>query len=322
MADTKICVIGAGRWGKNHIKTLYALGALGGVVDPDSQQRNKIKELFPQIACFDSLEKSFKTNFDGYIVATPPVTHAQLAKQVLTHKKPVLVEKPLTLSTGEGQNLKTLVENLKGKLMVGHLLLFHPAIIKMKAMIQEDILGDLLYIYSNRLNLGIVRKDENVFWSFAPHDISIFQYFTESFPVDVQTSGGAFIQKNIQDTTIAYLKYPNGIQGHIYVSWLHPFKEHRVVLIGSKGSLHFEDATGNKPLLFYKKKKSDNLDLLSLKNNPPKEIEYKSGMPLTNELKYFIDVIKGKAIDKASIQEGIDVVKILEMGGKYINTNQ
>ena len=129
MDDIKICVIGAGRWGKNHIRTLFELGALGGVVDPDAQQRNKIKELFPQIACFDSLEKSFKTNFDGYIVATPPVTHAQLAKQVLTHKKPVLVEKPLTLSTGEGQNLKPLVENLNGKLMVGHLLLFHPAII-------------------------------------------------------------------------------------------------------------------------------------------------------------------------------------------------
>ena len=174
MDDIKICVIGAGRWGKNHIRTLFELGALGGVVDPDAQQRNKIKELFPQTACFGSLENAFQTNFDGYVVATPPVTHLDLAKDILKKKTPVLVEKPLTLSVEAGMKIQALIKNLDGKLIVGHLLLFHPAIIKMKEMIEDGIIGDLQYIYSNRLNLGVVRKEENVFWSFAPHDISLF----------------------------------------------------------------------------------------------------------------------------------------------------
>jgi len=321
MGHIQICVIGAGRWGKNHIKTLSELGALGGIVEVDPRHRKKMIELYSNVNCLSSIEHAFKTDFDGFVVATPPITHEKLAEQILMHKKPVLVEKPLTLSLNEGENLKILVENLNGKLMVGHLMLFHPAIIKMKSMIQDGMLGQLQYIYSNRLNRGIVRKEENVFWSFAPHDISLFQFFTESFPVDVQSSGGAFIQKNIHDTTMTYLKYPNGVQGHIYVSWLHPFKEHRVVIIGSKGSLHFEDAKENKPLLYYQKDKNGNNDLNSIENKPSKTIDYESTLPLTNELKYFIDVIRGKPINKATLSEGIDVVKILEIATNSLNRN-
>ena len=159
MGDIKICVIGAGRWGKNHIRTLFELGALGAVVDPDAQQRNKIKELFPQTVCFDSLENAFQTNFDGYVVATPPVTHLDLAKDILKKKTPVLVEKQLTLSVEAGMKIQALIKNLDGKLIVGHLLLFHPAIIKMREMIAAGIIGHLQYMYSNRLNLGVVRKE-------------------------------------------------------------------------------------------------------------------------------------------------------------------
>ena len=119
-------------------------------------------------------------------------------------------------------------------MIVGHLLLFHPAIIKIKSMIDKGDIGKIQYIYSNRLNLGKVRKNENVVWSFAPHDIALFQYFTDSFPKQVDSMGGDFLQKGVHDTTITYLKYPKKIHGHIYVSWLHPFKEHRLVIIGSK----------------------------------------------------------------------------------------
>ena len=113
----------------------------------------------------------------------------------------------------------SILQETNGRLIVGHLLLFHPAIIKMKELIDGGIIGNVQYLYSNRLNLGVVRKEENVFWSFAPHDISLFQYFSDSFPNEINSSGGAFLQKGIFDTTITYIKYPNGIQGHIYVSW-------------------------------------------------------------------------------------------------------
>ena len=316
--DISICVIGAGRWGTNHINSLSDLGVKVGIVEKDSHKRTIIKRKFPNISSFDSLKDAFQQNFDGYIIATPPITHFEIAKKILLINKPVLVEKPLTLSTQDGEKLLSIVENTDGKLIVGHLLLFHPAIIKMKELLEDGIIGNIQYLYSNRLNLGVVRKEENVFWSFAPHDIALFQYFSNSFPNKIISSGGAFINKEIFDTTITYIKYPSGIQGHIYVSWLHPFKEHRLVIIGSKGTLHFEDSSKTKPLLLYEKDNSNNQGLL-LKNKSPKEIKYNSGFPLVNELKYFIKIIKGNPIQKANIHDGLDVIKILEMATNSLN---
>ena len=266
---------------------------------------------------FFLMMKSFAENFDGYIIATPSITHAKLAKLIISNNKPVLVEKPLSISVSESKEIKSVLKKHNGRLVVGHLLLFHPAIQKIKSMIDKGKIGEIQYIYSNRLNFGRVRTEENVFWSFAPHDISLFQYYSNSFPLKVFSLGGDFLQKNIHDTTITYLKYPNGIQGHIYVSWLHPFKEHRLVVIGSKGSLHFEDSINSKPLLFYEK--DDCKDILSLKNKIPKKIEYQSVLPLENELKYFIEVIKGSPTKIANIDEGMDVIKILEMASKSLS---
>ena len=132
--------------------------------------------------------------------------------------------------------------------MVGHVLLFHPAIIKIKELIMDGRLGNIQYIYSNRLNLGQVRTHENVFWSLAPHDISIFQYFMEEYPAKIKTHGSDILQKGIQDSTITVIEYLNNVKSHIFVSWLHPFKEHRFVIIGSEGMIHFEDSIENKPL--------------------------------------------------------------------------
>ena len=321
MEEIKICVIGAGSWGRNHVKTLLPLNVTIGCIDTDLNQLQKIKSLFPKIICYSNFEESIKDNFDGYIIATPPSSHANLAQLIISNKKPVLVEKPLSLSVSESKKIKSHLIKHDGKLLVGHLLLFHPAIVKIKSMIDEGKIGKIQYIYSNRLNLGTVRSEENVFWSFAPHDISLFQFFSDSFPSDIYSTGGDFLQKNIHDTTITYLKYPNGIQGHIYASWLHPFKEHRLVLIGSKGSLHFEDSAQNKPLLFYEKDETEVQGMIKIKNKISKKIEYDPSLPLENELKYFIQIIKGDIIKKAGIDEGIDVIKILEMASKSLILN-
>ena len=278
----------------------------------------ELKYKFPNLSCYNNINEGFEKDYDGYIIATPPSTHTKLTKSVISIGKPVLVEKPLALSLDECSEIKRQIKIHEGRLIVGHLLLFHPAIIKMKRLIDEGKIGNIQYMYSNRLNLGTVRSHENVFWSFAPHDISIFQFFSNSFPSKVLSIGADILQKEIHDTTITYLKYPNNIQGHIYVSWLHPFKEHRLVIIGTKGTLHFDDSNQNKPLLFYEKDKSIDANSLELKNEIPKKIKYDSTMPLENELKYFFEVIKGKKIDKASIDEGIDVIKILEIASKAI----
>jgi UDP-2-acetamido-3-amino-2,3-dideoxy-glucuronate N-acetyltransferase len=196
--------------------------------------------------------------------------------------------------------------------MVGHLLLFHPAFKKITALIESGMIGEIQYIYSNRLNLGIFRSDENVFWSFAPHDISLFNYFFKKMPIDVTSRGVDILQKGIHDTTITSFMYNNNKMGHIFVSWLHPFKEHRFVIIGSDGMIHFEDSVDNKPLLYYDNK-------AVFKNNRPiprsgvtKMIEYEKEFPLTNELKYFIAKLNGEKIEIANGDSAVEVIEILE----------
>ena len=322
MKALKICVLGVGNWGINHVRTLKSIDVSVGCVEINLKRIGKLKQQFDNLVIHNSVEESLAYEYDGYIIATPASTHMKLSNFLISKRKPVLVEKPLCLSLAEANQIKSQIIKYNGKLIVGHLMLFHPAIQKIKSMISSGKIGNLQYIYSNRLNLGIVRKEENVFWSFAPHDVSLFQYFSESFPSSVVSLGRDYLQKKIHDTTITYLKYPNGIEGHIFVSWLHPFKEHRLVLVGSKGSLHFEDSKKNKPLLLYEKENLGNKDLSKLKNKTLKKIDYEPSLPLNNELKYFIDIIKGKQkINNANINQGIDVIKILEMATNSLNRN-
>ena len=235
----RICVVGAGRWGTNHIKTLKGLGALAGIVESRDNRREELKTLFPEATLFNSVRDVPLDEFDGFTVATPAETHFEVGSYLLAQGKHVLIEKPIALNTKEAGALKALADKHKVNLMVGHVLLFHPAIIKIKEMIDSGKIGKLEYIYSNRLNLGTVRTEENILWSFAPHDISIFEYFIGSNPIEVVSRGGAFLQPGIHDTTMTTLTYPNNVVGHIFVSWLHPFKEHRMVMIGSKGMISF-----------------------------------------------------------------------------------
>ena len=250
MKNYNICVVGAGKWGKNHVKVLYELNSLGGVVDKDKIAVNKLKKKYPDCLFFSNLASTFKHNFDAYIVATPPSSHYVIAKEIIKNSKHVLVEKPLTLNLIEAEELNELSKEFNINLMVGHLLLFHPAFKKIQEIIQNGKLGELQYIYSNRLNLGNFRQDENVLWSFAPHDIALFNYFFKDTPHEVTSRGLDILQKGIHDTTITSLNYTNKRMGHIFVSWLHPFKEHRFVIVGSEGMIHFEDAEKNKPLFF------------------------------------------------------------------------
>ena len=182
----------------------------------------------------------------------------------------------------------------------------------MKSLINEGLIGEMQYIYSNRLNLGTFRKDENVFWSFAPHDISLFNYLFDDTPSKVFSNGLDILQKNIHDITITSFKYGRKKMGHIFVSWLHPFKEHRFVVVGSKGMLHFEDSVENKPLLYYDKKAEFINSVPNPKNGEITDIAFSDDRPLTNELKYFISKLNSEKIEVSSGIEGLDVIKILE----------
>ena len=314
----KICVVGAGRWGKNHIKTLNDLGCLGGIVDSEESALIKYsnwKNLFLYSDIQDAISEKY---FDGFVVATPPKTHYQLTKMILNNDKHVLVEKPLTLKYEQSEKLVNLAMKKELKLMVGHVLLFHPAIKKIKELIVSGEIGDLQYIYSNRVNLGQVRNNENVFWSLAPHDISIFQYLVDSYPDNIKVNGSIFLQKGIHDITITQLKYPNNVEGHIFLSWIHPFKEHRIVVIGSDGMISFDDSEKNKPLKFYSKRIEMHKDLPNIIDDGCRLIDYDSSMPLTNQLKFFIDNLDSKTNDEASLKRILDISKILSEASNHL----
>ena len=312
MYQKSVCVIGAGYWGKNHIRTLYELGYLGGIVEFNQETLNRFANKYPNVKVFLSLDDALQEkSFLGFTVATPAETHYPLAKKIIEARKHILVEKPLTLRTEHSEELVRLSEENNVNLMVGHVLLFHPAIKKIKNIIEENKIGKLQYIYSNRLNLGQVRTVENVFWSLAPHDISIFQYLTESFPNEIRANGSTFLQDGIHDSTLTQLKYPNGVDGHIFVSWLHPFKEHRLVVIGSEAMITFEDTSEGKPIKFYSKKFNLSQGFPEKIDGPMTLIDYEQKMALTEELHYFVNHLDGKKPEIANGKHALDVIRIL-----------
>lgn len=306
----KICVIGGGRWGQNHIRTLFQMGNLGGIVEANPNRLNELLAQYP-VKGFRDIDEALSEHFDGFTIAAPAPLHFEIAKKVLEGGKSVLVEKPMTLSAASSKELVEIAKKNNAQLMVGHLLLFHPAIRKIKELINTGKIGELYYIYSNRLNLGTVRTEENVFWSLAPHDVSILDYFVGKPALSIESRGQKFLQEDVYDSTLAQITYPDNVHGHIFASWLHPFKEHRLVVIGSKGMLSFEDSSAEKNIIFHNKHIRFDGTLPVKVEHPDEVIPYEKKMPLTEELTYFVQNLDGK-IEIADGQSGYEVVKVLE----------
>lgn len=312
-----ICVIGGGRWGQNHIRTLFEMGNLGGIVEANPKRLEELLEKYP-VKGFSDVEDALKENFDGFTIAAPAPLHYEIAKKILEKGKSVLVEKPMTLSAETSLELVELAKTKSVQLMVGHVLLFHPAIIRIKELIDSGKIGELYYLYSTRLNLGTVRTEENVFWSFAPHDISVLDYFVGQPAKQIESKGSKFLQKNVYDYTMTQLTYPNNIHAHIFVSWLHPFKEQRLVVIGSKGMISFEDSSAEKEIKYYDKRIDFQQGIPIKVENPTEIITYEKRQPLTEELKYFVENLD-KKIEVADGKSGYEVVKVLEKAQKLID---
>ena len=319
--SSRVCVVGAGNWGENHIRVLNEFGVLSGIVDEDESKLEYFGELYEGVELYSSLNSALLSLFDGYVVSTPASTHFDITKKIIENGHHVLVEKPLAMIVQEAEALKELASNKSVNLMVGHLLLFHPAILRIKALIDQKRIGKLQYIYSNRLNFGTVRTEENILWSFAPHDISVFQFLVGAFPSSLICEGGVFLQSDVHDTTMTVLKYPGNIVGHIFVSWLHPFKEHRIVVIGSEGMISYEDSSIDRAIYLYDKK----IDLVKgnpvVKDGSAKKIDYEPKMPLTEELRYFVDHLNGEPIEVANSEHGVEVLRILEAASNYLEKN-
>lgn len=317
-----VAVVGCGRWGINHVKTAFGLIGkdLKYVYDTNEANRKKISDVNPAIPF--TTDKNVLLNdptITAVIIATPAETHFALAKEFLLAGKHVLVEKPITLHTEEAGELVRLASEQGKALMVGHVLLYHPAILRLKQACVEGMIGKLQYIYSNRLNLGAIRSEENILWSFAPHDISIIQYLTESQPISVEAHGAAFVQQHIEDTTLTYLVYPDNVHAHIFVSWLHPFKEQRLVVVGEKGMIAFEDSAKQDKLKFYPKgfKRTD--AGIEKFEGEFVSLPFGDAQPLAEEHRHFYDCIRHNRKPLTDGVHALDVLTILEKATARLN---
>lgn len=306
----KICVIGGGRWGQNHIKTLFNMGYLGGIVESNSTRLNELVNLY-SVKGFASVDEALLQNFDGYVLATPAETHYPVGKKLLELGQNVLIEKPMTLKSEHSEELLSIAKKTGSRLMVGHILLFHPAIRKIKELIDSGKIGKLHYVYSTRLNTGTVRTEENVFWSFAPHDISILDYFIGQSAIKTEAKASNFLQPHIADFAMAQMSYPNNVHGHIFTSWLHPIKEQKIIVVGSKAMISFNDSSKEKEVILHHKCFNFENGVPVKQEQPDEVIPYENKMPLTEELNYFIEHLD-KTIEIADGKSGHEVVKILE----------
>ncbi|MCF8267520.1 MAG: Gfo/Idh/MocA family oxidoreductase [Ignavibacteriales bacterium] len=321
--NLNIAIIGSGKWGMNHVKTAsFLLGPTNVTVcDTFPGAKVKVDEVSKEIKFTHDLNEIINNNsIAGVIVATPAETHFEVTEKLLLGGKHVLVEKPITLISHEAAKLIEIAEVKSLTLMVGHVLLFHPAIIKLKQLIDEGKIGELQYIYSNRLNLGTIRSEENSLWSFAPHDISIIQYLCGNDPISVYAKGADLVQSGIEDTTLTYLAYPNNVHAHIFVSWLHPFKEQRLVVIGEKGMFVFEDSLKTEKLKFYKKGFLVVNGSVEKFESEYEVVSFENTQPLAEEHKHFYNCIINNTKPLTDGPHALEVLKILEKATESIKS--
>lgn len=300
-----VAVIGCGYWGKNLVRNFNALGALAAVCDTTRSGRERAAELAPGVEVIDDLDIVLNSTTDAVVVATPAITHYQLTLRALEAGKDVFVEKPLALTAAEGMQLVALATRQKQILMVGHVLEYHPAITAIRRMVDENSLGKIQYIYSNRLSLGKVRREENILWSFAPHDVAIILRLMGTMPFQVVACGGSYLQPNIADVTLTHLLFDNGVRAHIHVSWLHPFKEHRLVIIGDRQMVSFDDV--KKELLAYDQRPnlSDGSAHPSVRG---RKVPFPPDEPLRIECQAFLSAVTSRI---APLTDGPSAVRVL-----------
>lgn len=272
----QVAVIGAGYWGKNLVRNFHGLNALRAICDSDPERLESFKQQYPSAKMFHAYSDVLRdTAIRGVAIATPAEAHADAVREALLAGKDVFVEKPLCLSVEDGEELVALAKRKDRILMVGHLLWYHPAVLKLKELIAVGELGRIQYIYSNRLNLGKIRREENILWSFAPHDISVILGLLNEMPDNVRAQGGNYLHQQIADVTISLLAFPSGVKAHIFVSWLHPFKEQKLVVVGDRKMAVFDDTAREGKLKIY-----------------DKGIEWRAGLPVprqTAETTLFFD---------------------------------
>ena len=314
-----LAVVGCGYWGRNLVRNFRELGALALVCDASERGRRDAGELAPDARISADFADAMESSIDAVALATPAETHYPLAQAALEAGKDVFVEKPLALTRDQGARLVQLARRHGKILMVGHVLEYHPAVTALRRAIADGRLGRIRYIYSNRLSLGKVRREENILWSFAPHDVAVILRLVGGLPLQVSAAGGNYIQPRIADVTVTNLLFDNGVRAHIFVSWLHPFKEQRLVVIGDKRMASFDDV--DKRLLVYDQRVDvENGEPIPVKGEGS-AIAFASDEPLRLECEAFLDAIATRRQPLTDGVSGVRVLSVLEAAQHSLVTN-
>ena len=309
----RVGVIGAGYWGKNLVRNFHNLQALATICDSDEERRTAFGGQYPDCPVTGvTADVLNDPTLDAIAIATPAETHGELVQQALLAGKDVFVEKPLCLSASTGEALVALARKRNRVLMVGHLLWYHPAVLKLKELIDAGELGRIEYIYSNRLSLGKFRREENILWSFAPHDVSVILGLLNEMPQDVVCRGGNYLHQQIADVTVSYLSFPSGVKAHIFVSWLHPFKEQKLVVVGDRQMAVFDDVEKNDKLLLYPHSVvwRDQIPVANKAEACP--IPFEMQEPLRAECLHFLECVGTRCRPRTDGAEGLRVLSVLE----------
>ena len=309
-----VAVVGAGAWGKNLVRNLHEMGVLEAVAELSPQLRTELSAAYPDVTAHAEWTPVLRSDIPAVVVATPAPTHYEIAKAFLERDKDVFVEKPMTLSASEAQDLVKVAEARKRVLMVGHLLLYQPAVQWMRNAVESGMIGRLRSIHQRRLGLGRARSAENVLWSLGVHDIAVALYLVGGLPVSVDANGQCVLQSGIEDDVHLYMSFPQGVHTHLHCSWLWPERERGAVLVGEKGMLVYNELEQTVRL---HRKTIDS----ALKNvDGGSEVVYQgSAEPLKLELSHFLDCVANRKAPLSDGLSGLEVVRVLQTASQRLN---
>lgn len=314
-----IALIGYGYWGKNLGRNFRELNALRLICDPSESARSLAAKTWPDCPIVSQVDDVWEAPVEAVAIASPAETHYSIAREALEAGKDVLVEKPLALTYEQGLQLVRLAERRRRILLVGHVLEYHPGIVRLQEIIAGGALGKVRYFYSNRLSLGKIRREENILWSFAPHDIAVILRIMGELPFEVSACGGAYLQPNIPDVTVTNLLFDNGVRAHIFVSWLHPFKEQRLVVIGSHKMASFDDV-GKKLVVYDQRVEINNGQPLPVKGEG-QDVPFGRDEPLRLECQAFLEAVVSRQAPLTDGPSGLRVLRVLQMAQRSLVTN-
>lgn len=300
-------LIGSGGWGKNLARTLHELKALGGIAEVRPDLREQLQGVYPDVPLYADHRALLASELPAIAIATPAATHFALAQEALLAGKHVFVEKPIALSSREAEELAALAEQRGRVLMVGHLLLYQPAVRWIKEHLDSGRLGELWSLHQERLNLGTVRTVENALWSLGVHDVAVLLHLVGQAPERTQAVGQIALQPGIADDAYLHLAFPGGVRAHVHVSWLWPEKRRRLTVIGSQGMLIYDE--GTQTVTLHRKRIGDGLKPV----DEGEEIAFQgSAQPLALELEHFLTCIRDRRRPLSDGKSAVDVVRVVE----------